>query len=105
MLPSGRVVGLVGLPEEAQPPSEAVSGPPYVELMALLERGGVLLRSEGRPVEPRSLLLCDFHALRAILTRLGWLSESAIVIECRNCKAKISHRACAALELGPFVDR
>jgi hypothetical protein len=106
MLPSGRVVGLVGLPEEAHPPGEpAVSGPPYVEPLALLERGGVILRSEGRPAEPRLLLLCDFHALRAILTRLGWLSEPAIVIECRNCKAKITHRACAALELGPFVDR
>jgi Zincin-like metallopeptidase len=106
MLPSGRVVGLVGLAEDAQPTGDgASSGPPYAEPLALLDRGGVILRYEGRPVEPRSLPLCDFHALRAILTRLGWLSEPAIVIECRNCKAKISHRACAALELGPFVDR
>jgi hypothetical protein len=107
MLPSGRVVGLVGLPDDAPVPSAdaAASGPPYVDVLALLEKGGVILRSEGRPLEAQSLLLCDFHALRAILTRLGWLSESVLAISCRNCKANISHRACRSLELGPFVDR
>jgi hypothetical protein len=106
MLPSGRVVGLVGLEDDApDPSSDAPAGPPYAAALALLEKGGVILRSEGRPAEARSLPLCDFHALRAILTRLGWLAESAVVIECRNCKAKISHRPCSAIELGPFADR
>src|SRR5580700_6740396 len=104
MLPSGRVVGLLGLPDDAPVPSrDAAVGPPYVDALALLERGGVIVRSEGRPVEARSLLLCDFHALRAILTRFGWLLESAVTIACRNCKAKIVHLACGSLELGPFV--
>jgi Zincin-like metallopeptidase len=106
MLPSGRVVGLVGLADEAPAPEEtAAPGPPYAGALALLERGGVIVRSEGRPIEARALALCDFHALRAILARLGWLGETAVVIECRNCKEKISHWPCSALELGPFVDR
>jgi hypothetical protein len=106
MLPSGRVVGLVGLPEDA-PVREASPkpGPPYAEAIALLEMGGVIVRSEGRPVDARSLLLTDFHALRAVLTRLGWLGETPVTIACRNCKARIEHLPCAAMELGPFIDR
>jgi hypothetical protein len=50
------------------------------------------------------LALRDFHALRAISTRLGWLSEETIELACRNCGEEVPFAPCAALELGPFVD-
>jgi len=105
MLPSGRVVGLTGLPEEPPGHDRDEAEAPYAAALALFDSGSVLVKAEGRPVEAKSLPLCDFHALRAILTRRGWLEERAVSIECRNCKARIDHAPCAALQLGPFVHR
>jgi hypothetical protein len=54
-------------------------------------------------VDIAKLPLRDFHALRAVATRLGWLAEEPIEIACRNCAQAIVVAPCASLELGPFV--
>jgi hypothetical protein len=50
-----------------------------------------------------TLPLRDFHVLRAVATRLGWLVEEPVDIACRNCGAAFAVHPCASLELGPFV--
>lgn len=64
----------------------------------------VELREKGRAVEVGTLALAEFHALRAIATRLGWLGEEAIEVHCRNCDEPFEVRPCAGLPLGPFAD-
>jgi hypothetical protein len=69
--------------------------------------GDLTLRSDtGKAAEVglASLELRDFHTLRAVVTRLGWLVEERVEVACRNCAAPVLHDPCAALELGPFVD-
>jgi hypothetical protein len=101
-LPTGRVVAL-----DATEPARAARRERslFADALALFETGGVRIRADGAPVEVRSLDLRDFHTLRAILTRLGWLEEATVEVPCRNCERVIEHAPCAALELGPFVDR
>jgi hypothetical protein len=48
--------------------------------------------------------LPDFHALRAIAAKLGWLEEEPITITCINCREPMTIRPCATFELGPFID-
>ncbi len=103
-LPSGRVYSLTGIDEVAA--TEPKTGvPSFSACITLVDSGAVVLRSEARPVDVRSLPLSDFHALRAILTRLGWLEEASVEVPCRNCGRSLVHAPCAALELGPFVHR
>jgi len=102
-LPSGLVVGLEAS-ENLAPRARAAGAPLFSELVALIESGDLTLRDRAAVVDVRSLELRDFHALRAIATRLGWLEEEAVDITCRNCGQTLAHRPCAALELGPFVD-
>jgi hypothetical protein len=73
-------------------------------MVELVTGGDLVLVESGRAVDVHELELRDFHALRAIATRLGWLEEAAVEIRCRNCEMVIHHAPCAALELGPFVD-
>jgi hypothetical protein len=54
--------------------------------------------------DDESLSLAEFHALRAIATRLGWLEEDEVEITCRNCGEKITTKPCASMPLGPFAD-
>jgi hypothetical protein len=75
----------------------------FAEARALFE-GELAIYDDGALVEPGALSLGEFHTLRAIATRLGWLDEEPIEIECRNCEQAIEARPCAALPLGPFVD-
>lgn len=49
------------------------------------------------------LRLDDFHALRAIAAKLGWLSEEAVAIHCKNCEHGFEGRPSSHLELGPFL--
>src|SRR5262249_52993852 len=102
-LPSGLVVALEAKAALA-PRARAKGAPLFSELLELVAGGDVTLRAEGRAVDPRSLELRDFHTLRAIATRLGWLTEEPVEIACRNCGAELVHAPCAALELGPYVD-
>jgi hypothetical protein len=104
-LPSGLVVTMEVRGQPA-PRERAPAAPLFSEVGELLASGDVkLLRAgDAAPLDAPSLELRDFHALRAIATRLGWLAEEPVDFPCRNCAAPITHRPCAALELGPFVD-
>ncbi|HEY8041207.1 MAG TPA: hypothetical protein VIF15_15480 [Polyangiaceae bacterium] len=102
-LPSGRAVELE-LRGAAGPRARAPGSPLFSELSGLVADGDLVLRDQGRPLDLGGLELRDFHALRAIATRLGWLAEEPIEIACRNCGEATTHSPCATLELGPFVD-
>ncbi len=102
-LPSGRVVELqkkAGLSPKA--PQE---GSLFSEVIDLFESGDITMRSDGAPLTVYALELRDFHALRAILTCAGLLSEEPVEIQCRNCDTLITHAPCAELPLGPFADK
>ncbi|MBV9949076.1 MAG: hypothetical protein JOZ69_19665, partial [Myxococcales bacterium] len=102
-LPSGRVLGLE--PRSVLSPRRRRPGAAlFSELFDLVASGDLKLVDRDRPVDPGALALCDFHALRGIATRVGWLAESPVEFLCRNCDAQISQAPCSALELGPFVD-
>ena len=66
--------------------------------------GDVAVVEQSEAVDPSTLQLRDFHALRAIAARLGWLAEEPIHIQCHNCGEPMRHVPCAHLELGPFLD-
>ena len=102
-LPSGRVVALSARPGLTAR-SRAKAAPLFSELVELVTTGDLTLSTQEQPVAITSLELRDFHVLRAVATRLGWLAEEPVVIACRNCSATITHAPCASLELGPFVD-
>ena len=102
-LPGGLVVAVEA--RETPRPRERMPGAPlFSELADLVASGDVTLLRGTEPLSVPSLELRDFHALRAIATRLGWLPEEPVVVACRNCGQAVSHLPCAALELGPFVD-
>jgi hypothetical protein len=101
-LPSGRVVAIEARGEIA---ARRRAAPLFAELVDASDEGKLVLREGARDVPIRSLALRDFHALRAIATRLGWLREEPIEIECHNCAAKIDVAPCSLLPLGPFEDR
>ena len=101
-LPGGRVVELVvGATPAAR---RAATGRRFDETRELFTTD-VRLREEGRALEVGSLSLAEFHGLRAIATRLGWLDEEPVEIRCRNCDAPFAVRPCEGLPLGPFADR
>jgi hypothetical protein len=102
-LPSGLAVALEvrGTPA---PRERAKGAPLFSELGDLVASGDVTLLRGTEPVDVSALELRDYHALRAIATRLGWLAEELVELACRNCAAAFAHAPCAALELGPFVD-
>lgn len=102
-LPSGRVVALEAR-ERVAPRARERSAPPFSELAALVGRGELAVRDKGQPVDLGSLELRDFHALRAVAMRVGWVAEDPVEVGCRNCDATLRTAPCAALELGPFVD-
>jgi hypothetical protein len=102
-LPTGRVVGLKGRADA--PPAQGDPRMLFGDAIALIDAGTVTVGVQGSIVDVRSLDLRDFHALRGILTALGWLDEQAVTIVCRNCDAPLEHRPCAAMALGPFEDR
>lgn len=101
-LPSGRVVALEA--KVTAPPKRAPKEPLFSELVELASSGELVLREGDAVVDVRKLALADFHALRAIATRLGWLAEEPIEIACRNCAEPVPVTPCASLELGPWVD-
>jgi hypothetical protein len=106
-LPSGRSValefrGVTGDGEHLGARARAKGAPLFSELLDLLA-GDVALVERGATVDPVTLPLRDFHVLRAVATRLGWLAEDPVEIACRNCAAVFAVSPCASLELGPFV--
>lgn len=102
-LPTGRVVRLRASPGRPSPAAVAPAAL-FDEARTLLAAKVALLGDRGEPMEPGRLDLRDFHALRAILSRLGWLDEKAIDLVCTNCDAPMRVRPCSTFELGPFAD-
>lgn len=104
-LPSGRVVRL-----EAREGGEVRRKPArlavrlFDDALSALLGGAVIVREDGRDVDPRALALADFHLLRAVLVRAGFAREEPVCFPCRNCAAQISVEPCAAMELGPWLD-
>jgi hypothetical protein len=103
-LPSGRVVSLAPRSGLREPRVREPDAPLFSDLVTLVTSGDLALSVRGVPIAATDLPLGDFHALRAIATKLGWLADVPVEIHCRNCGAAIAHAPCAALELGPFVD-
>ena len=104
-LPSGVVVQLRRGPiEDEAPVSAAADAPLFEEVLSALDEGRVLVTEDGVRVDPRNLLLRDFHVLRAVLSRSRIIDEDEIERPCRNCGEPIVARPCATLEIGPFVD-
>lgn len=97
-LPSGRVVALETR-GQVRPRRRARAAPLFSELADLVEGGDVAV-----DIDLRALALRDFHALRALAMRFGWIEEEPIEIACCNCDAPIRLAPCASLALGPFVD-
>ncbi len=100
-LPSGRVISLQ-VRRTVAARAGAGGAPLFSELSELLANDVALFES-GAAVDPASLLLRDFHALRGVATRLGWLEEEPVDIGCRNCGETLAVSPCRSLELGPFV--
>src|ERR1700731_2358470 len=102
-LPSRRVIALqarAGLGQRAR----RRAAPRFSEMIELVTSGDLTLSDGGGAVDVLALELRDFHALRAITTRIALLDEEPVEISCRNCGRAIHLEPCAALELGPFVD-
>ncbi|MEO6420262.1 MAG: hypothetical protein ABIP39_12675, partial [Polyangiaceae bacterium] len=62
------------------------------------------ITDKKRVIDVRTMALGDFHVLRAIATKKGFLPEEPVEIACRNCEHAIVHSPCAALEIGPFLE-
>ena len=62
------------------------------------------ITEKKRAIDVGSLELRDFHALRAVATKKGFLPEEAVNVPCRNCDEVLVHCPCAALEIGPFEE-
>lgn len=101
-LPSGRVVGLRA--RAVAPRARAPKEPLFSELLSLVASGDLELTEGGSPLDPSTLSLHDFHALRALATRFGWLAEEPVTIACRNCGQSVDVEPCASLLPGPYVD-
>jgi Zincin-like metallopeptidase len=104
-VPSGRVVHLDAKRTAKKKRAHVAGEPLFAEAIDAFESGDVAMRADGVPITVYALDLRDFHALRAILTHAGLLAEEEVEIRCRNCDAEIHHAPCAAMPLGPFVDR
>lgn len=104
VLPSGLRVTL----EARTPPRaarDAANAPLFDATWRLLQSGDVVARKDDRgAVDPGALSLEDFHVLRAVLTRSGFIAEDDVLFPCRNCGAEVRARPCEALEIGPYVD-
>jgi hypothetical protein len=105
-LPSGRVITLAPRARAMTARRRARGAALFAELSEMIDAGDLALRGDaGAPVLLGDLALADFHALRAIATHVSWIEEETIDFPCKNCGAAISVAPCAALALGPFVDR
>lgn len=99
-LPSGAKIRLRSAGVPSRPRARRTGEPLFSEVLALFDEGVVGI--DGKDV--RDLSLSDFHVVRAVLTKAGFVDEEAIEIACHNCGAPIRTRPCAELEIGPYVD-
>jgi hypothetical protein len=99
-LPSGAKVTLRAATTPKTPRARKPEEPLFSEVLALFDDGVVVLEEQ----DVRDLPLSDFHVLRAVLTKHGFVTEDEIEVACANCGEKIRLRPCAKLEIGPYVD-
>lgn len=84
---------------------DPVSGPRFAAALDVLQRGVVRVAdAKGAAIDPRGLPLADFHVLRALLLRSGFLHEEEIDVACRNCDAPVRGLPCRGLEIAPYAD-
>jgi hypothetical protein len=104
-LPSGRLVQLrPGKSGERAPLERAPDAPLFSEVEAAVAEGRVAITSGGAPLDVSTLVLRDFHVVRAVLARSAIVAEEEVALECRNCAEKLRLLPCASLEIGPWVD-
>lgn len=105
-LPSGTRVTLTRRRTGAIEPRVAKAGEPlFSEAREVLAHDIRIERAaEGTTVEVDELALGDFHVLRAVVTRAGFLGDEEVELDCRNCGALVVARPCERLELGPWLD-
>lgn len=104
-LPSGKLVALrPAKTSERAPLARAPGAPLFAEVEGAIAEGRLVITHDGAPIDPGSLVLRDFHVLRALLARSGLIEEEEIEISCRNCGETMRVRPCASLEIGPWVD-
>ncbi len=101
-LPSGTTVR-IARPEGAASKPRSPNAPLFDEAIEAL-RAADILDTNGAPIEPTSLALRDFHVLRAVFMRSGFIHEEEVTIHCRNCDAEIRVVPCTKLEIAPWVD-
>ncbi|WP_394823673.1 hypothetical protein [Pendulispora albinea] len=77
---------------------------PFTGARKLFASGDVVILDKELAVDVDSLALGDFHALRAIAVRLGWLHEKTIEIQCINCEHTLIVAPCESFALGPFEE-
>lgn len=98
-LPSGARVRLAAARPPEAPRARKKGEPLFSEVLSLFDDGTVKLDRDVR-----ELPLADFHVLRAVLTKAGFVHEDEIEIPCGNCGKTFAVRPCSALEIGPWVD-
>jgi hypothetical protein len=104
-LPSGAAIELrLGKAEERAPLVRGSGAPLFSEVERAIGSGRVTVTRAGKSLDVSSLLLRDFHVVRAVLARSGVVAEDEVEVTCRNCGASMLVRPCAALEIGPWVD-
>ena len=104
-LPSGSVVRLLpGASQATGPANRAEGAPLFSEVEVAIASGRVAIIRDGKTVDAGTLVLRDFHVLRAVLARSAVIAEEEIEIACRNCGAAMRLLPCAALEIAPWVD-
>lgn len=99
-LPSHRVVTLRWAKEPRVTPKHSIAA-----ARAALEEGALEVVEDAHLVDPKTLKVGEFHAVRAIATKLGWLEEEMIDVDCRNCGGELTVAPCDAMPLGPFEER
>lgn len=118
-LPSGARVKLLRTGSGPIEEHEAEEGAPLFSEIIDLFDGEVKLESKmvataGRRTRPpnrvtgridvRDLSLADFHVVRAVLTKAGFVHEEEVEIDCHNCGDVLVVRPCEGLEIGPWED-
>ena len=103
-LPSGRRLDLHVTGEAKEPRSAEKGAPLFSEVLDLLEGGIVRIEADAAALDAHDLALGDFHVLRALLVKAGFVAEEEVTITCRNCGADLAVNPCAALETAPWID-
>lgn len=103
-LPSGARVTLTVNAAPHEPRARQPGEPLFTEALSVFEEGLVTVKQDGAAIDVDHIELCDFHLLRAILTKNGFLYEEEIDVLCANCGAEIFLRPCERLEIAPWVD-